>query len=108
MPGDSKGDCSWLKASQEVAATCDLRSSTRPKFRAWHAWMPRHFTQLCSVQNALATESSSERQTRVSRLGEMMTLERSFEGENERLKLGTRAFDLLVLGARALILIGRC
>src|SRR6266436_4436866 len=89
MTGDSKGDCSWLKASQEGCYY--FRCWTRPKLRAKRVRMRWHFAQLFSVQNAIGTESSSQRKTRGSRLGQTMGRERSPEGENEKRKPGTRA-----------------
>lgn len=65
----------------------------------------RKFAQFLSVQFARSKVRSNERRTHLSTLQETMAFERSSKGENDLLKPCTRAEDLLVLGARALIVI---
>jgi hypothetical protein len=85
----------------------DLLPDAPKILRAATTLLPARCGSYISVQNALGTEHSNERQPRTSNSQKTMTLKEISEGENVTLKPWVQAKDLLVLGARALIDIGR-
>ncbi len=95
-------------ASQEGCLLQLLSLVAAPKIlRAPLASLPPHFSQSLPAQNALTTESSNERRARFPRSWGTMKRKGISEEENDAFKQCAEAEDLLVLGARALIGIGR-